>query len=80
MRASGLSAGLHPTDEIVRFVKASATVLYIGKAAAGSASSAAAWQISRLTSDGAGGGVLEYANGNVLYTNVWNDRASLSYS
>lgn len=80
MRASGLTSGQHPSDELVRFVKASSTISYVGKAATSSATSAAVWQVSRLTSDGAGGVVLEYADGNASYDNIWDNRASLSYA
>lgn len=80
MRASGLSAGQRPADELVRLVKASATVTYVGKAPPSSATSAAAWQVARLTSDGAGGLTVEFADGNPLYDNVWDNRASLTYA
>jgi hypothetical protein len=55
--------------------------IYVGYATPGSATSVAAWRILRITYDGnANPLVIEYANGNDLYANVWDNRAGLSYS
>lgn len=54
--------------------------IYIGKATAGSAKSTAVWQIKKLTWDGNNLTDIQWANGNTNYDNVWNNRASLSYS
>lgn len=62
-----------------RLDEASATITYVGKAATGSATSAAVWQIQRLTDTGSGLTV-EWADGNDSFDNVWDNRASLSYS
>lgn len=53
-------------------------VLYVGEAEAGAASSAAAWRIKRVTLTGADVSV-KWADGDALFNNVWDDRASLSY-
>lgn len=51
---------------------------YIGYAAPGSLTSAAKWQICKL--DSSSGVALTYANGSGNYNQVWDNRASLSYS
>lgn len=56
------------------------TVMYIGKASIGSATSASVWRIMKLVTDANGGITLTYAQGSPAYTNVWDNRASLSYS
>lgn len=56
------------------------TIAYVGKRLPGTASSAAAWQIKRLTFNSAGDVVTECADGDLLFDNVWDNRASLSYS
>lgn len=53
-------------------------VSYLGTATPGTATSAAAWQIIKI--DENTGTVLTYADGNVEFDNVWDDRESLSYS
>lgn len=59
--------------------EASATVTYIGKAEPGSAESAAVWQIKRITISGSET-ITTWADGNVNFDNVWDNRASLTYS
>lgn len=56
---------------------ASSTVTYIGKAAPGVATSAASWAIKKIDSS-SGVDITWAASG--LSTQVWDDRASLSYS
>lgn len=55
-----------------------ADVTYLGKAAIGTATSAAGWQIAKLST--ASGLIKTWADGNVNFDNVWDNRASLSYS
>jgi hypothetical protein len=62
-----------------RLDEPSATITYVGKAVAGTSAGAASWQISRLTVSGTEL-IMEYADGDMLYNNIWNNRASLSYS
>jgi hypothetical protein len=59
---------------------ASSTLYYIGVALVGATPASATWQVRRLTFDGSGGVVIEWADGNTSYDNVWDNRASLSYS
>lgn len=51
---------------------------YIGKADAGTAGSSATWQVQRLNETV--GLVVEWADGNADFDNVWDNYASLSYS
>lgn len=59
--------------------EASATVTYVGEASTGAALSAALWRIKRITVSGTVT-IIEWANGNGNFTNVWNNRVSLTYS
>lgn len=52
-------------------------ILYSGKASIGSATSAAVWQIARLDTTS---GVIKTWAGGGTFTEVWDDRAGLSYS
>lgn len=52
---------------------------YVGQAAFGSATSAAVWRISRMTDSGSLT-TIEYADGDVSFDNIWDNRAALSYS
>lgn len=54
-------------------------VTYVGTAAAGALPGAATWRIKRLTESG-GDVTVEWADGDTDYDNIWNDRASLTYS
>lgn len=54
--------------------------IYIGKAAQGSAKSAAAWQIRKLTFSSNDVTDIQFAAGSSAYTNIWDNRALLAYS
>lgn len=55
--------------------------VYLGIAAPGSATSASTWQVRKLTFDGNNNITkMEYADGSPEFDQVWDDRASLSYS
>ena len=82
-RQGGISTnqGLKFVENIAiafRVDPASSTVTYLGKAAPGTATSTAAWQISKV--DTTSGTVITWADSDDNYDNVWDDRASLSYS
>lgn len=62
----------------LRLDEASATVTYVGEAAIGSATASAVWRIKKL--DSTSGLVITWADGDELFDNVWDNRASLSYS
>lgn len=57
-----------------------ANLAYIGEALPGTLESAPSWRIKRLTLGLDDDVVTEWADGNANFDNVWNDRASLSYS
>lgn len=59
--------------------EASATVTYVGEAATGTATGSASWRIKRLTQSGTVL-LIEWADGNGNFDNIWNNRALLSYS
>lgn len=54
-----------------------ATYTYIGKAAWGTPTSSALWRIIRITNATTD---MDAADGNDLFDNIWDNRASLSYS
>lgn len=54
------------------------TIIYLGYADPGTATSSASWKIKRI--DVTSGAISTWADGNVLYDNVWDNRVSLSYS
>lgn len=58
--------------------QASATLAYIGEASPASSTSAAVWRIRKL--DTTSGVQLLYADGNTQFDNVWDNRASLTYT
>lgn len=66
-------------DEAKRTDNVSDSTFYHGWAAIGTSAAAASWKICKvvLTGDDA---VTTWADGDADYDNVWNDRASLSYS
>ncbi len=59
--------------------EASSTVTYIGYAEQGTATSAAAWAIEKIDEDVSGDTVNTWAPG-AQFNQVWDDRASLSYT
>ena len=56
-----------------------ATTSYRGEAHPGSATSDAAWRIQRITISG-DDLATEWADGSSAFSQVWDDRASLTYS
>lgn len=62
-----------------RYDQVSDTTAYLGEAAVGSATSASAWRISKFTFSAEGDVIIEYADGNANFDNVWDNRTSLSY-
>ena len=69
----GSAATASPTTK--RFDKFSATVLYVGSAAVGTAESAAGWSVQKVTFDSNGNATAAlYAAG------IWQDRYTLTYA
>lgn len=56
------------------------TVIYRGEAAPGTAESASAWRIRRITLAADDDATTVWADGNSDYDNVWSNRLILSYS
>lgn len=61
-----------------RFDGSASPLLYLGSAPFGTSPGAAAWQIKRFNV--ASGVICQFADGNADFDNVWDNRASLSYS
>ena len=78
--SAGGGGGSATTDELTELDVASSTVTYVGNAAIGSLTSASVWKIKRLTSTVGGNLSIKYAAGVATYSQVWDNRASLSYS
>lgn len=72
------SAG-QTTELTTKLDEASADVIYIGSAKLGTADSAASWQIRKIETAGNVTSIL-YADGDRRFDNIWDNRASLTYS
>ena len=72
------SLSLAAANYATRIDEASATVTYIGSADPGSATSGALWQVKKIDSNNPTS--ITFADGNALFDNIWDDRASLTYS
>jgi len=80
-RGSSGGGGLSALHTVVHSYDASNVIEYVGVAPAGTATNIAGWKIRKtvfssafvLTS-------VTQADGDALFDNVWDDRASLSYS
>jgi hypothetical protein len=76
--ANNLQELISLTDGKALITEVSGGTTYVGKAPPGSATSAAKWQVSRIVVAG-GTTTVTWADGNITYDNVWDDRASLTY-
>lgn len=56
------------------------SITYVGKALPGTLTSAPSWQIKRLDESGDPELIMTYADGDANFDNIWDNRASLSYS
>ena len=63
----------------IRIDTQSASLTYIGEAAAGTLDSSPAWRIRKLETTGSVLSV-SWADGDLQFDNVWNDRLSLFYT
>ena len=71
----------HPgTLKKVILDEASASLLYFGVAAPGALTSADVWQIQKIVIGPGNSVAITWADGNAEFDNVWDNRASLSYS
>jgi hypothetical protein len=62
----------------VKIDQANNTTTYVGEAELGSATSSAVWRIKKIVCDD--GLTVTYADGNDNFDNIFDNRASLSYS
>lgn len=69
----------HLGQNLAQRIDDQTSTIYIGYAPMNSAPDVAIWSIKRLTLLG-GAITIEWADGNDLNDNVWDNRASLSYS
>ena len=76
LNTSPVNSGFH----IIRLAYTGSKVEYVGLALPGSATSSAVWQIRKLAYAGDNLVSVLLADGNVNFDNVWDDRASLSFS
>ncbi len=67
------------SDLVTNYDPVGATTAYVGKAIAGTATSAALWQVKRLTFAADGGVITKFADGDATFDNIWDNRASLTY-
>lgn len=68
-----------PVRVSLRFDGDSPTVNYVGEASFGAVTSSAVWRIKKITYTGDSLSIT-WANGTDEYNNIWDNRASLSYS
>ena len=54
-------------------------VEYIGKASPGSETSAAVWQIQKITYSSSNAMTIKYAGGSNAFSGVWDNRATYTY-
>lgn len=83
-RAGGISTGqgfksVKEVQEVERIDIADSSTIYVGTAAISSATSAAVWQVCKFTTTDSSV-IPTYADGDDEYDNIWDNRASLSYS
>ena len=70
-----------PTASVLLAFDGANNPIYIGRAVPGTATSAAAWQIRKLTYDGSNNPLtILFAGGVPTFTAIWDNRAALSYS
>lgn len=83
-RAGGVSTGqpfktTRGVEEKSLIDKVDSNTTYVGTGKMGAVSSDAVWQIIKISVSGTVT-TIAYANGDDKYDNVWDDRASISYS
>lgn len=82
-RAGGVSTGqpfkTTRSVEEKTYIDTSGSIIYIGKGPQATSTSSASWQIKAINTSSSVITIL-YADGDDKYDNVWDDRASLTYS
>lgn len=73
-------AAAPPYQQILEYTGDASSPTYIGWATPGVATSDAKWKIRKFTYDSSGRTTnIQYASGDVGFTQVWDNRASLVY-
>ena len=83
-RAGGVSTGdgfktIRDIEEKTLIDESDSATTYLGKAQMGASTSGASWQIKKI-SVASTVTTISYADGDNRYDNVWDDRASLTYT
>lgn len=83
-RAGGVSTGqpfkmTRGVEEKTLMDEVDSNTLYVGKAAMGVETSTASWQIKKISTSSTVT-TIAYADSNDNYDNIWDNRASLTYS
>jgi hypothetical protein len=78
---SGVAQQVTSSDSLLQVLidEASGTITYVGDANPGIATATAEWRIQKINTSSNPITVL-WADGNTSFDNVWDNRASLSYS
>lgn len=63
-----------------RVDEVSSSLMYVGIAEVGSLTSASSWRIYRVSSTAGSSPIIEWADGNSNYDNIWDNRAALVYN
>lgn len=74
------ASGVENSELITNYDAVGTTLAYVGKAPAGTLASAAGWQVKELVFNAAGDVTTTMADGDAAFDNIWNDRATLTYS
>lgn len=74
------AGGVSASDLTTNYDAVSAVLAYVGKAVPGTVTSAASWQVKKLVFDASGDVTTTFADGDSDFNNVWDNRASLTYS
>jgi hypothetical protein len=75
----GLDVVTNSNDDIVIIDESVAGTTYFGWASPGSSTASAVWKIMKMV-ESAGVTSTTRADGDMEYNNIWDDRASLTYS
>lgn len=80
MKESFLPVRAPAALKATRIDEVSPSLSYYGVAAPGSATSAPVWMIQKIATGPGNSLVITWADGNTEFDNVWDDRASLTYT
>ena len=75
----GVLVSINAINKPIQVDSTDANNVYIGYAPTGSSTSAAVWRIQKIVTSGSDIAILS-ANGSDAFNNIYDDRASLSYS